>query len=252
MKFRSVGNRARLFFTLLLIGVYTISGCQGNGNTSATGSIPTIPVYQTPSPTEPTTTPYQRVASPSLPSPIPSSTDQISTSSPSLTEPSQDSSTQELVNSFIKSHVGEDYFNTHYFPVEAQDIGSNVIKASYHYTYEPYVQKFPFTLFVTADGQSLATDEITVALLESQEFVIDSAKAIDIVVKKGLGDASDEYLVTPLLNQQTHNRFAWQVVNETFVTSPESHHGQTYTIVLDVETSEVYFQEVLGGISEGF
>lgn len=168
------------------------------------------------------------------------------TSSPLLGTPVQPPSAKDLANVFIQSRVGESYFRAHYVLVEVRAVAPNQIKGTYRYTYMPHVQDYVLTLFITADGKSLASSEVTVALLEPQEFVIDQARAIDLAVKNGAGQSNDVYRTSLLLNQRTRNRFAWRVVNETLLKNQAANLGRIYAIVLDVETGEPYIKELLG------
>ncbi len=151
-----------------------------------------------------------------------------------------------LANEFVQGRVGEKYFKAHYTPVDARATSSGLIKATYRYMYEPYVQDFVMTLFLDAAGKSLATSEVTIALLEPQEFVIDQARAVDLAIKNGAGQSTDAYRTSLVLNQRTRNRFAWRVINDTMLKNQAANAGRIYSIVADVQTGEPYLKEPLG------
>jgi hypothetical protein len=148
--------------------------------------------------------------------------------------------TPSITEHFLIGQVGEKYFLEHYTLVTEEAVGPDLVKASYRYTYEPYVKDYRFTLLFDLKKQQLSDEEVSVVLLEPQAFKISPEEAIKMAVAQGIEPTAKSYAVELIFGQMTNNRFAWAVTN------PEANVGKIYKIVLDVEGGEVYVREVLG------
>jgi len=148
--------------------------------------------------------------------------------------------TPSITEQFLIGQVGEKYFREHYTLVTAEAVRPDLVKASYRYTYEPYIQDYRFTLLLDLEKQGLSDEEVSVVLLEPQAFNISPEEAIETAVEQGIEPTAKSYAVELIFGQMTDDRFAWAVTN------PEGNVGKIYRIVLDVEGGEVYVREVLG------
>jgi hypothetical protein len=141
---------------------------------------------------------------------------------------------------FLIDQVGETYFREHYTLVTEQAVDANVVKASYSYTYDPFVADYPFTLLFDRSKQGLSDREVSVVLLEPQAFHLSSEEAIEIALAQGLEPSAQPYLIELTLGRVTRSRFAW------VVTHPAPAAAKIYKVVLDVEGGDVYATDVFG------
>ncbi len=146
---------------------------------------------------------------------------------------------------FVIDRIGEDYFRAHYVLAQADSIAPDVIKATYLYTYQPYVRDYPFTLFLNTRTQTLSDEEVSTMLLEPQAFNISHEGAISIALQNGLQPTRGDYDVSLSFGPTTQNRFAWDVANPDVSPSGEVPEP-VVRIVLDVEDGEVYAMERTG------
>jgi hypothetical protein len=141
-------------------------------------------------------------------------------------------------------HVGDEYFREHFKPVHEEPVTADLIKASYHYTYEPYVRDYAFTLFFDPQKLGLSDKEVSVVLLEPQAFLIGPGEAEVVALEHGLDSTGGSYQVNLILEPMTSNRFAWEVLNPDASPTAEA-PAPIFRVVLDVEGGEVYAKEVI-------
>jgi hypothetical protein len=143
------------------------------------------------------------------------------------------------IDQFLIDQVGEAYFREHYTLVHKEETGGELIKASYHYTYEPYVRDHVFTLLFDLKGQALARDQVSAVLLAPQAFKIGPDEAIAIALQNGLAPTAGTYEVNVEFGPATDNRFAWAVISPGI--GPTSDVPDPIArVVLDVEGGDVY------------
>ena len=150
-------------------------------------------------------------------------------------------------DSFLRRRVGSEYYDAHFALASAERVGS-ILKASYLYTYRPYVANSSMTLFLDGEGVRLASDQVSLVLLEPQEFALDVQQAVTLAAERGL-DETGEYQVELYFGGETGYRFAWRFVgppDESVEASP----GALMDVAIDVEDGRVHFCEVVG-ISQG-
>jgi hypothetical protein len=164
--------------------------------------------------------------------------------SPTLKDSPHPTPAETAIAQYLIDHVGEEYFREHYKLVHEEAVAADLIKASYHYTYEPHVNDYAFTLFFDPQKRGLSDREVSVVLLEPQAFVIGLAEAEVIALENGLDPTGGSHEVNLVFEPMTDNRFAWEVVNPD--ASPTAEVAvPIYRVVLDVEGGEVYAKEVI-------
>ena len=140
---------------------------------------------------------------------------------------------------FLIDRVGDQYFRDHYKLEHEEVVGTRLLKATYRYTYEPYVQDYSFTLFFDLQEQDLSSEYVSVVLLEPQSFTISPEEAQALALENGLEPTKGAYQVGLLFGPATNNRFAWEVVNPDAAPSAEG-PDPVLRVVLDVEGGQVY------------
>ncbi len=139
---------------------------------------------------------------------------------------------------FLVDHVGLDYFREHFTLLHEEVVESGVVKATYDYTFTPYVQHYQMTMLLDTSTWQLYDREVSRILLEPQHFEIESGQAIKIALENGLSPG-ESYEVNVVLDLTTNNRFAWDVIS--LGAGPTSEVPEPIVrVVLDVEGGEVY------------
>jgi len=145
---------------------------------------------------------------------------------------------------FLVDHVGEDYFRQHYTLLHEDVVEPGLVKATYDYTFEPYVTHYQLTLLMDVSRWQLSDKEVSIILLDPQAFEVDTEEAITIALENGLSP-SKSYEISVLLSPMTNNRFAWEVTSPG--TNPTSEVPEPiFQVVLDVESGDVYAVEKIG------
>lgn len=172
-----------------------------------------------------------------IPKPSPSGSP---AATPTLTSPPIPGDTEQ----FLADHVGQDYFRQHFTLLHEDVVKPGLVKATYDYTFEPYVTHYQMTLLMDVSRRQLSDEEVSIILLDPQAFEVDTEEAIVIALDNGLSP-SESYETSVLLGPMTHNRFAWEV------TSPDANPTAEvpepiFRVVLDVESGDVYTVERIG------
>jgi hypothetical protein len=140
--------------------------------------------------------------------------------------------------------VGDEYFREHYKPVHEEAVAAGLIKATYHYTFQPYVTDYAFTLFFDHQKPGLSDKDVSVVLLEPQAFEIGPEEAEVIALDNGLDSTGGSFQVNLVLEPMTNHRFAWEVINPDASPTAEA-PAPIFRVVIDVEGGEVYAKEVI-------
>jgi len=147
------------------------------------------------------------------------------------------------VDDFLIARLGQAYFAAHFTPLQAQPTGA-FIKASYLYSYAPFIDRFPMTIFYDPAEKAISPGETSLILLSPQEFVLNRQAAIAAAAPHGLHPAGP-HEVELILGPETQGRFAWKI---TAPAAPAigAPPGSLAIITLDVQTGQVYQIEVAG------
>jgi hypothetical protein len=132
--------------------------------------------------------------------------------------------------------------------ISVDQVGA-VLKASFLYTYSPYVTDNPMTLFLEEESVTLARDQASLVLLEPQEFMLDLQHALTLAAEHGL-DQSGDYRVELYLGGETGGRFVWRFLGPVDGSAIEAPPGALLDIAIDVQDGRIHFWELVG-ISEG-
>jgi hypothetical protein len=170
------------------------------------------------------------------PSPRPEETGVTPSPRPEETEPAPPGSPGER---FLVDRVGPDYYRQHFTLLLEQVVEPGVVKASYTYTYEPYVQGYPMTLLLDLGSGQLSEKEVSVVLLEPQRFEIGPEQVQAIALENGLEPGGGCCQVKILLGPETRNRFAWEVISPDAAPT-ETTPNPVFRVVVDVEGGALY------------
>jgi len=205
----------RIIFWIAMAVIFLITGCQAMPIEPADLEIlPTEPASPEILPTEPTSL--------GTPEPIPS-----------------ECNSEE----FLITQVGSEYYLEHFKLAHEDSIDGNLVKASFDYTYQPYIENFPMTMFLDASKCQLSDREISIILLDSQEFTITLEEASNSALMQGLFP-SERNETEIILDATTNNRFAWDVIAP--IAEPTSEQPiPIVRVVLDVESGKVYILEAM-------
>ena len=136
---------------------------------------------------------------------------------------------------YLIDHVGITYYQEHYHLLQEERMGEYLLKAYFTYTYEPYVQDYPFVLWLDYKTWELFSGQNSEVLLEPQEFLISPDQAEIIALQNGLspGQVYEHHLV---FDSTTNFRFAWLVTYPAMAGNKQ----KTQDYVLDVESGKIY------------
>jgi len=205
----------RIIFSIAMAVIILITGCQ---------AMPIEPADLETLPTEP--------ANPEI---LPTESASLGTPEPI---PSQCNSEQ-----FLITQVGSEYYLEHFTLVHEESIDGNLVKASFDFAYQPYIERFPMTMFLDTGKCQLSDREISIILLDPQQFTITPEEASNSALKQGLFP-SEQNKTNIILDITTNNRFAWDVV-APFAEPTSEQSVPIVRVVLDVESGKVYILEAM-------
>lgn len=157
--------------------------------------------------------------------------------------PSPPPSAGALADDYLRRQVGATYFEAHFVPLSAEAIGG-LIKATYLYSYAPYVADQDMTLFLSSSTLAPDPESASTVLLSAQEFALDPDQALAVAFEHGI-DSDGPHRVELAIGPQTAHRFAWRVTGPAS-SAVQAPPGSLLLVAIDVETGEVVFSGTVG------
>jgi len=149
-----------------------------------------------------------------------------------ILDPQEDS--LEIVNQFIISRVGEEYFYKHYVPLKAEQRSLACIFAEYKYEYPPYIENYRFSFYYDTLDRIVWSNGI---LLMPQAIKIDGRKAIKIAKDNGILLTPQGIVANIYFDWENTARFVWCVI---IIGDPNIYMNKgIIQVILDAETGEI-------------